>query len=286
MRLQAEAEGLDEVFKEAGAEWRGAGCSMCLGMNPDQLAPGERSASTSNRNFEGRQGQGGRTHLVSPQVAAATAVRGTLSPPPTWRTDVMDAFTTHTGVGVPLRRSNVDTDQIIPADYLKRVTRTGFEDGLFAAWRGDPAFVLNDPEYAGGDGARGRPGLRHRLLARARRLGPAGLRLPGRDLVALRRHLPRQRPQGRAAPGPGREKVVQRLWDHVEADPSPPVTVDLESRTVRAGEGRRVEDSFDIDDYTRWRLLEGLDDIGLTLGHDDDIAAFEAGRPAWKPATL
>ena len=152
VRLQAETEGLDQVFTAAGAEWRLAGCSMCLGMNPDQLAPGERSASTSNRNFEGRQGKGGRTHLVSPLVAAATAVRGTLSSPADLaspssrrRTALMEAFTTHTGIGVPLRRSNVDTDQIIPAVYLKRVTRTGFEDGLFAAWRKDETFVLNDP---------------------------------------------------------------------------------------------------------------------------------------------
>ena len=155
VRLQAEEEGLDQVFTAAGAEWRLAGCSMCLGMNPDQLAPGERSASTSNRNFEGRQGKGGRTHLVSPLVAAATAVRGTLSSPADSRArergeQVMDAFTTHTGIGVPLRRSNVDTDQIIPAVYLKRVTRTGFEDGLFAAWREDETFVLNDPTYAAG----------------------------------------------------------------------------------------------------------------------------------------
>ena len=149
VRLQAEAEGLDKVFTEAGAEWRLAGCSMCLGMNPDQLAPGERSASTSNRNFEGRQGKGGRTHLVCPLVAAATArARHPVLPRRPLRPEgnhAMDAFTTHTGVGVPLRRSNVDTDQIIPAVYLKRVTRTGFEDGLFAAWRGDETFVLNHP---------------------------------------------------------------------------------------------------------------------------------------------
>ena len=129
------------------------GCSMCLGMNPDQLAPGERSASTSNRNFEGRQGKGGRTHLVSPLVAAATAVTGHSRLRPTCRRsrrpDADGAFTTTPAPALPLRRSNVDTDQIIPAVYLKRVTRTGFEDGLFAAWRTDPDFVLNRPEYAG-----------------------------------------------------------------------------------------------------------------------------------------
>ena len=169
VRLEAEAEGLDQVFKEFGAEWRFAGCSMCLGMNPDQLALGERCASTSNRNFEGRQGKGGRTHLVSPVVAAATAVRGTLSSPsdldpvsltrrrpsahavccPTTqpRSTAMEKFTTHTGIGVPLRQSNVDTDQIIPAVYLKRITRTGFEDALFAAWRKNRRFILNQEPF-------------------------------------------------------------------------------------------------------------------------------------------
>ena len=157
VRLQAEAEGLDKVFLDAGAEWRNAGCSMCLGMNPDQLAPGERSASTSNRNFEGRQGKGGRTHLVSPAGRRRDRRPRHACPPvdlaPTCAARITRAAwsssPTHTGIGVPLRRSNVDTDQIIPAVYLKRVTRTGFEDGLFAAWRNDPAFVLNQPAYAG-----------------------------------------------------------------------------------------------------------------------------------------
>ena len=121
-------------------------------MNPDQLQPGERSASTSNRNFQGRQGKGGRTHLVSPAVAAATALTGRLTAPADLEETVsrlMDAFTTHTGTAAPLRRTNVDTDQIIPAEYLKRITRTGFEDGLFVAWRtNEPDFVLNQPQYA------------------------------------------------------------------------------------------------------------------------------------------
>ena len=199
----------------------------------------------------------------------------------------MEQFTTHTGVGVPLRRSNVDTDQIIPAVYLKRVTRTGFEDGLFAAWRNDPDFVLNNPTYAGGLGARRRSRLRHRLVARARRVGAAELRLQGRHLLALRRHLPRQLRQGRAARGAGRREGRPAAVGLPRATTrAATVTVDLESRTVRAGEGPdAIEDSFDIDDYTRWRLLEGLDDIGITLGHDDDIAAFETRRPSWKPAT-
>ena len=149
VRAQAESEGPGRDLhrrRRRMAAGRAARCAS--GMNPDQLAPGERCASTSNRNFEGRQGKGGRTHLVSPAVAAATAVRGTLSSPADLTrqplgAQMMEAFHTHTGIGVPLRRSNVDTDQIIPAVYLKRVTRTGFEDGLFAAWRNDPSFVLN-----------------------------------------------------------------------------------------------------------------------------------------------
>ena len=119
----------------------------------------------------------------------------------------MEKFTRHTGTGLPLRRSNVDTDQIIPAVYLKRVTRTGFEDGLFAAWRNDPEFVHQPARVRRRDGARRRPRLRHRLVARARRVGADGLRLQGRDLQPVRRHLPRQLRQGRAARGPGRRRT-------------------------------------------------------------------------------
>ena len=199
----------------------------------------------------------------------------------------MEKFTTHTGVGVPLRRSNVDTDQIIPAVYLKRVTRTGFEDGLFAAWRNDPTFVLNHPEYAGGLGAGRRSRLRHRLVARARRVGAAELRLQGR-------HLARASPTSSAAtparPGCSPRRSTRRSCSGCgtasRTTRAATITVDLERRTVRAGDGvDAVEDSFDIDDYTRWRLLEGLDDIGITLSHEADIAAFEAERPSWKPAT-
>ena len=166
VRAQAEAEGLNEIFTAAGAEWRCAGCSMCLGMNPDTLKPGERSASTSNRNFEGRQGKGGRTHLVSPAVAAATAVTGTaVGPGRPVGSKNMEPFVTHTGRAVPLRRSNVDTDQIIPAVWLKRVSREGFGEGLFAAWREDPSFVLNQPRYEGATILVAGHRLRHRLVA-------------------------------------------------------------------------------------------------------------------------
>ncbi len=151
VKAQAEAEGLDRIFTSAGFEWRNPGCSMCLAMNPDKLAPGERAASTSNRNFEGRQGRGGRTHLVSPAVAAATAVAGHFAAPGDLDDgrQLMDPIRVVSGTAVPLARSDVDTDQIIPSDWLKRVERTGFAKGLFAEWRDDRAFVLNQPQYAG-----------------------------------------------------------------------------------------------------------------------------------------
>ncbi len=199
----------------------------------------------------------------------------------------MDAFTTHTGIAVPLRRGNVDTDQIIPAEYLKRVTRSGFEDGLFAAWRKNPDFVLNLPEYAdasvlvaGPDFGTG-SSREHAVWA----LQDYGFRA----VVA-----PRFGDIFRANAGKSGllaaqvdEKVVQALWDLVESDPGAEVTVDLLERTLSAGTGiEAVHDSFDIDDYTRWRLLQGLDDVAITLGHADHITAYESRRPAWKPATL
>lgn len=199
----------------------------------------------------------------------------------------MDKFSTHTGVAVPLRRSNVDTDQIIPAVYLKRVTRTGFEDGLFAAWRNDPDFVLNRPEYAAASVLVAGPDFG---TGSSREHAVWALQNYGFKAVISSRFADIFRGNsGKAGllAAEVDEKVVQRLWDHLEANPGAVVTLDLESRTVRAGSGEdAIEDSFDIDDYTRWRLLEGLDDIGITLGREDDIAAYEANRPSWKPATL
>ncbi|WP_445257625.1 3-isopropylmalate dehydratase small subunit [Nocardioides aurantiacus] len=198
----------------------------------------------------------------------------------------MDPFTTHTGVGVPLKRSNVDTDQIIPAVYLKRVTRTGFEDGLFAAWRNDPAFVLNRPEYVAGSVLVAGPDFG---TGSSREHAVWALQNYGFRAVISPRFADIFRGNsGKAGLLAAQvdEKVVQRLWDHLEEHPGATVTVDLESRTVRAGEGPdAIEDSFDIDDYTRWRLLEGLDDIGITLSHADDITEFEQHRPSWKPVT-
>jgi 3-isopropylmalate/(R)-2-methylmalate dehydratase small subunit len=194
----------------------------------------------------------------------------------------MDAFTVHSGTAVPLRRSNVDTDQIIPAVYLKRVTRTGFEDGLFSAWRAnEPDFVLNQPRYrgatilvAGPDFGTG-SSREHAVWAlldygfRAVIAPRFGDIFRGNSLKAglLTVVLP--------------EKVLQRLWDDVEQDPSLQVTVDLVEREVRwSGELH----GFELDDYTRWRLLEGLDDIGLTMRHTDAIAAYEGTRKPWLPA--
>ena len=198
----------------------------------------------------------------------------------------MEKFSVHRGVGVPMRRTDVDTDQIIPAVYLKRVTRDGFEDGLFSAWRNDPAFVLNNKAYAAGSVLVAGPDFG---TGSSREHAVWALQNYGFKVVISPRFADIFRGNaGKSGLLAAQvdEKVVQRLWDHLEDTPGSVVTVDLESRTVRAGEGvDAIEDSFDIDDYTRWRLLEGLDDIGITLGHDDAITAYEATRPSWKPAT-
>lgn len=194
----------------------------------------------------------------------------------------MEAFTTHTGRAVPLRRGNVDTDQIIPAVYLKRVTRTGFEDGLFAAWRSDPSFVLNKPEYAAGSVLVAGPDFG---TGSSREHAVWALQNYGFKVVISSRFGDIFRGNsGKAGLLAAQvdDKVVQRLWEHLEQNPGATVSVDLESRTVKAGD---VEDSFDIDDYTRRRLLEGLDDIAITLSHEADIATYEAGRPSFKPVT-
>jgi 3-isopropylmalate/(R)-2-methylmalate dehydratase small subunit len=199
----------------------------------------------------------------------------------------MDKFIAHTGVAAPLKRSNVDTDQIIPAVYLKRVTRTGFEDGLFAAWRSDPDFVLNKPEYAAASILVAGPDFG---TGSSREHAVWALQNYGFKVVISSRFADIFRGNsGKAGLLAAQvdEKGVQRLWDHLDDHPGATVTFDLESRTVKAGDGPdAIEDSFDIDDYTRWRLLEGLDDVGITLSREDEIAAYEATRPSWKPATL
>ncbi|MDP9117517.1 MAG: 3-isopropylmalate dehydratase small subunit [Actinomycetota bacterium] len=193
----------------------------------------------------------------------------------------MDKFTVHTGTAVPLRRSNVDTDQIIPAVYLKRVTRTGFEDGLFSAWRtNEPDFVLNQPRF---DGATilvagpdfGTGSSREHAVWALHDYGFKAVISPRFADIFRGNSLKAGLLTVELA-----EKIVQRLWDDIDEDPSTQVTVDLVDRQVRwSGE---VYD-FDLDDYTRWRLLEGLDDIGLTYRHVEDISGYEQSRKPWLP---
>jgi 3-isopropylmalate/(R)-2-methylmalate dehydratase small subunit len=194
----------------------------------------------------------------------------------------MDKFTSHAGRALPLRRSNVDTDQIIPAEYLKRVTRTGFADGLFAAWRNDPAFVLNDSRYSGATVLLAGPDFgtgssREHAVWALQDYGFRAVVAPRFGDIFRGNAL-----KGGLLPVILSADVIDRLHDLVESEPTTEVTIDLVQREVRAGD---VNASFEIDDYTRWRLMEGLDDIGLTLIHADAISEFEHRRPAWLPAT-
>ncbi len=194
----------------------------------------------------------------------------------------MNKFIVHSGTAVPLRRSNVDTDQIIPAEYLKRITRHGFEDGLFSTWRKDPAFVLNQPQYAGATILVAGPDFgtgssREHAVWALQDYGFAVV-LSSRFADIFRGNsgkgglLTAQLPQD----------VIEQIWALIEVDPAIEVTVDLDRREVRVGD---LVAPFDVDDYVRWRLMEGLDDIGITLTHEADITAFEASRPAFKPTT-
>ena len=195
----------------------------------------------------------------------------------------MEKFISHTGTGVPLRRSNVDTDQIIPAVYLKRVTRSGFEDGLFSAWRNDPEFVLNQDAFKGGTVLVAGPDFG---TGSSREHAVWALQNYGFKAVISSRFADIFR--GNSLKGglltviiPQDE--VEKLWAVIETEPSTEITVDLDSRTVSYA-GATL--GFDLDDYTRWRLMEGLDDIGLTLAQEASIDAFEASRTPLKPTTL
>lgn len=195
----------------------------------------------------------------------------------------MEKFLTHTGSALPLRRSNVDTDQIIPAEYLKRITRHGFEDALFKAWREDPSFVLNKPEYkdatilvAGPEFGTG-SSREHAVWA---------LMDYGFKVVLSSRYADIFRGNsGKAGlvTAEVSQDVIEKIWALVERDPTTQITVDLDKRQVTAGD---LVADFQIDDYVRWRLLEGLDDIGLTLRHEAKITEFEKSRPAYKPVTV
>lgn len=193
----------------------------------------------------------------------------------------MQAFRTHTGIGIPLRRSNVDTDQIIPAVYLKRISRTGFEDGLFAAWRTDPTFVLNHPVFGGGSVVVAGPDFgtgssrEHAVWA----LLDYGIKvvISSRFADIFRGNAGKG---GLLAAEVGQDDI-ELLWKALEENPGTEVTVDLEQQTITAGS---LVLTFTIDPYTRWRLLEGWDDISLTLRHADEIAEFEGHRPAFLPS--
>lgn len=195
----------------------------------------------------------------------------------------MEKFTTHTGIAAPLKRSAVDTDQIIPAVYLKRVTKTGFEDALFANWRQDPDFVLNQPAYAGASILVAGPDFG---TGSSREHAVWALRDFGFTVVLSAKFADIFRgnagKQGLLT-GVVSETDVEAIWAALEADPGVSMTVDLQARTATVG---ALQVPFEIDDYTRWRLLEGLDDIGLTLREADKIAQFEARREAWRPRTL
>ncbi len=194
----------------------------------------------------------------------------------------MDKFIVHTGTAAPLRRSNVDTDQIIPAEYLKRITRHGFEDGLFHGWRQDPEFVLNRPEYqgvsvliAGPDFGTG-SSREHAVWA----LQDFGFRV----VISSRFADIFRGNSGKAGllTAQVEEDVTEQLWSIIEADPTTEVTIDLESMTIRCGD---LVADFDVDSYVRWRLMEGLDDIGITLRYAQDITQFEQSRPTFLPVT-
>jgi 3-isopropylmalate/(R)-2-methylmalate dehydratase small subunit len=194
----------------------------------------------------------------------------------------MQAFTSHTGVGIPLRRSNVDTDQIIPAVYLKRITRTGFEDGLFSAWRADASFVLNQPAYSGGSVLVAGPDFgtgssrEHAVWA----LLDYGIRVVISSKFAdiFRGNAGK----GGLVAAQVSQDDVELLWKLLENEPGTEVAVDLAEQTIAAGP---LHVSFQIDPYIKWRLLNGLDDIALTLRHADEVTAFESRRPAFLPTT-
>lgn len=192
----------------------------------------------------------------------------------------MEAFTVHTGSAAPLRRSNVDTDQIIPAEYLKRVTRHGFEDALFASWRKDPEFVLNRPEYQGVSILVAGPDFG---TGSSREHAVWALQDFGFKVVLSSRYADIFRGnsgKGGLLTAQVDHAVIESIWEIIESDPNAQVTIDLTAKTVSVGE---LVAEFEVDDYVRWRLLEGLDDIGITMQQETDITDFEKTRPAYKP---
>lgn len=337
VKKQAEAEGLHEVFTAAGFDWREPGCSMCLAMNEDKLAPGERCASTSNRNFEGRQGRGGRTHLVSPAMAAAAAIAGRLtdvralggsrglhtrarplsSAAAPAAAGAMQPFVRMSGVLAPLPIANVDTDMIIPKQFLKTIKRTGLGKNLFDEMRYTPdgqeipSFVLNQPAYRAatilvsrenfgcGSSREHAPwalldfGIRAviapsfadiffnncfkngilpivlpKVRARPRPAPPARARPRARAT----RDVARPTPRARATPR-GWQDVCEELLSAATASPGTELTIDLPSQAIERPSGSAIK--FDVEEFRKHCLLNGLDDIGLTLQKADKIDTYE-----------
>ena len=298
MKREAEREGLDEIFRAAGADWREAGCSMCIAMNGDQLTPGQYAISTTNRNFEGRQGKGGRTFLASPLTAAASAHhRRRHRPADAARASrrlagdrrsltMAEPFRMFTSTVIPLPAENVDTDQIVPARYLKVTDKEGLAEALFRDWRfeedgslKDPPFVLDQPGMAGRAILLVGRQLRRRLVARARAVGA---RAPGaiRAILStsLRRHLPQQQPQERrCCRSSSRPPAPRATSSIVAADPDAELTVDLAEAGVLLPDGSTIE--FEIDPFAKRMLLAGTDELGYLLSKESEIVAWEAAHP-------
>ena len=271
VKAQAEAEGLDEVFRAAGFDWRSAGCSMCLGMNPDIAAPGERCASTSNRNFEGRQGRGGAHAPRQPEDGRRGRDRGPFRRHQGVELTHESRSTSIEGAVSVLDRDDVDTDQIIPKQFLKRVERTGFGEFLFYDWAKEPGWELPaNPILVTG---------RNFGCGSSREHAPWALEDYGFEAVdraQLRRHLLLQLHQDRAAAG-GARRGRGRGADGGRS------ALDRPGGAGVRFDGREV--AFEIDQETKRRLLEGLDDIGVTLQQQDAIDAYEAERERQGPVT-
>ena len=279
VKAQAEQEGLDEIFRQAGFDWRGAGCSMCLGMNPDIAAPGERVASTSNRNFEGRQGRGARSHLVSPQMAAAAAIEGHFVDIREWEgANVMKAIETITGPVTVLNRDDVDTDQIIPKQFLKRVERTGFGEFLFYDWAKEPDWNLPpNPILVAG---------RNFGCGSSREHAPWALEDYGFQAIIASSFADIFRSNCTKI---GLLPVQLTSEECAAIAEAGQAQVDLAGQEVRwrasGPDGQVGTARFEIDPEIKHRLLNGLDDIALTLEQDDAIASFERDRERSGPTT-
>ena len=290
VKKQAESEGLDRIFREAGAEWREAGCSMCIAMNGDQLQPGQFAVSTSNRNFEGRQGKGGRTFLASPLTAAASAVAGAVTDPRTmltWtelRRSAVEKLKQIHGSIVSIPVNDIDTDQIIPARFLKVTDKQGLGQAAFCDWRyledgetPDPDFVLNKPEYQGasvlvaGNNFGCGSSREHAPWALLGAGFKAVISTEFADIFrnnALKNGL---------LPILVDSETQQQLFSLADEDPRTSVSVDVEAQKLTLPDGRAVD--FPLDGFSKYCLLNGVDQLGYLLALDDEVQAYEASNP-------